>query len=125
LTLVESSTTDTQFSASCGHWRTDSISEPHWDASPHLLQVLGPNSPVHPIETELGFLPGLDEAHSREFFQVVGDRRPGYSGLVGKRRARYLGFPGNALENLHPPRLRERTPDSIELLLIHDGLQVA
>ena len=56
---------------------------------------------------------------------MVGDRRRGYSGLIGKRRARYLGFPANAFENLHPPRVRERTPDSIELLLIHDGLQVA
>jgi hypothetical protein len=56
---------------------------------------------------------------------VVGDRRPGYSGLVGKRRARYLGFPANAFENLHPPKVRERTLDSIELLLIHHGLQVA
>jgi hypothetical protein len=76
-------------------------------------------------ETELGFLSGLDEAHSGEFFQVVGDRRPGYGGLVGERRSRYLGFTGNALENLHPPSVRERAPDSIELLLIHHGLQVA
>jgi hypothetical protein len=28
-------------------------------------------------------------------------------------------------ENLYPPRVRERTPDSIELLPIHHGLQVA
>ena len=42
----------------------------------------------------------------------MGDRRRGYSGLVGKRRARYLGFPANALENLHPRKVRERTPDS-------------
>ena len=74
-----------------------SLSEPSWDALPHLLQVLGPDSPVHPIETELGFLQGLDEARSGEFFQVVGDGRREYSGLVGKRRARYLGFPANAV----------------------------
>jgi hypothetical protein len=31
----------------------------------------------------------------------------------------------NAFENLHPPRVPERTPDSIELMLIHHGLQVS
>src|SRR6266404_6246865 len=50
----------------------ESISAPQWDASPHLHQVLGPDSPVHPIETELSFLPGLDEACHGEFFQNVG-----------------------------------------------------
>jgi len=49
----------------------------------------------------------------------MGNRRPGHSGPGGKRDARYLAFFANALENLHPPRVSERAPDSIEVLLIH------
>ena len=60
----------------CSVGEPASVPEPQWDASPHLHQVLGPDSPVNrPIETKPDFLPGLDEAHSGEFFQVMGKRR--------------------------------------------------
>ena len=73
----------------------------------------------------LGFLPGLDEARTGQFFQVGGDRRSGYAdSLASVAPAPPASLPMR-FENLHPPRVRERTPNSIALLPIHHGLQVS